>query len=175
MTKKAPEWSTIEGASFVSEVGNLYTENVYNSSYQTMEGVMIRPSVKKITKAQKKLVENYLTTFRDITVPNNASFKLKADIIPFDTGVAMRVSFGPKEEIKFWPEKNDIAEASRKLGIDIDQYSSQAETNIPENKRTYVIVDDRKIIYLIKGFNASENWGSTGVNRDVAAILGGTM
>jgi hypothetical protein len=132
------------------------------------------PQTNQLSTIQKQQVETYLSNFRTITIPPNSSFELIADIIPYGQGVVMRLAFGPNGKIQFCPPESNIIEAGKTYGIDIGQYTSQIGTDIPENKLTYVIVDS-KILYLIKGFDAPENWGNTGVNRDIAAIKGGTM
>jgi hypothetical protein len=174
--KNALQGYTFEVENYVSYNDNGYAGNVYSPcSMMTTDDVMIAPKTNELTKIQKQQVENYLSTFRAITIPHNSSFELIADIIPYGQGVVMRLAFGPNGKIKYCSPKRNIIEASKTYGIDINQYSSQIETHKPANKLTYVIVDDRKILYLIKGFDAPENWGNTGVNRDIAAIKGGTM
>jgi len=213
--KKDTDDGTIKVANCVTQV---HTHCI--PSYTSMDYLLLK-KYSDLTQEQLILVEEYLSDFRDITIPQNSNFKLRAEIIPFDQGVAMRLIFGSEGGNMYCPRKDNIIEASNSFGIDIRHYAPDVNqiynslinghfivpnghgpwitmgnirnngqvvkaspTNYsfhdtfhvikPEYKRTYVLLNDGKIIYLIKGF-ASENWGKEGVKKDIAAIKGATL
>ncbi|WP_207513881.1 hypothetical protein [Longitalea luteola] len=168
-----PQKASISGNMMITKGVTEAPVDNNNSTCFSKSTPMYKGNDKQLSQEQTKLVESYLSSLRAVTVPENADYKLKAEVVPFDQGVAIRIEYGKKDGNYYNNPKENIVEASLYFGIDLNQYLSDFKLNRPELNRTYVI-NNRKKLYLIKGF-APENWGNAGVQRDIAAIKGSSL